>query len=475
VSDMDTVNLLIDSSTVLATQEYVDDKLLEHEQSRRHPDATLKAKGFTQLSSATNSESEALSATPKAVKAAFDKALAADENAKTANDNAGKANENANTRLEKNKNLSDLPNKAQARKNLELGTAATSNVQTSQTDSALGAVMLVPAFGLGGTVPRLAAASGASYDNIPTNLPTGFYTHQVAGGPFAHSITLRQDGGGVTSDRHFIIPSQPTDKIAVRWDGGTAFAYQYFYTDKNKPTSEDVNSIARDGCRVAGFVNDNKAEPYMRHTTSNDVVRLLPISGGTVGNLIVQNQIQVGGIGNGVLNIGDTDSGLRSSKDSQVDLYANGKLMGFWNTTAFSFTGQIIPTNYSNFDAKYQEKGNYTPAGQAYTKAESDVRFQPKGSYTPAGQAYTKAESDTRYAKAVPFAGAGGVGTYTLVSTNTTQTLTFGKAMQGAKLAMLDANQHYYAGSSLAGTWIWLGHTLSIGGTWFFGMAYRSA
>ncbi|WP_282748730.1 phage tail protein [Hafnia paralvei] len=72
VSDMDAVNLLIDSSTVLATQEYVDDKLLEHEQSRRHPDATLKEKGFTQLSSATNSTSEVLAATPKAVKAAYD-------------------------------------------------------------------------------------------------------------------------------------------------------------------------------------------------------------------------------------------------------------------------------------------------------------------------------------------------------------------------------------------------------------------
>ena len=72
VSDMDTVNLLIDSSTVLATQEYVDEKLLEHEQSRRHPDATLKEKGFTQLSSATNSTSEVLAATPKAVKTAYD-------------------------------------------------------------------------------------------------------------------------------------------------------------------------------------------------------------------------------------------------------------------------------------------------------------------------------------------------------------------------------------------------------------------
>ncbi|WP_176206392.1 tail fiber protein, partial [Salmonella enterica] len=35
-------------------------------------DATLKEKGFTQLSNATDSESETLAATPKAVKAAYD-------------------------------------------------------------------------------------------------------------------------------------------------------------------------------------------------------------------------------------------------------------------------------------------------------------------------------------------------------------------------------------------------------------------
>lgn len=74
VSDIASVELSIDTSTVMATQEYVDEKLEEHEQSRRHPDATLTAKGFTQLSSATDSSSEALAATPKAVKAANDNA-----------------------------------------------------------------------------------------------------------------------------------------------------------------------------------------------------------------------------------------------------------------------------------------------------------------------------------------------------------------------------------------------------------------
>ncbi|EBZ0506488.1 phage tail protein [Salmonella enterica subsp. enterica serovar Braenderup] len=76
VSSVESVELSIDSTMVMATQDYVDDRLAEHEKSRRHPDATLKEKGFTQLSNATDSESETLAATPKAVKTAYDLANA---------------------------------------------------------------------------------------------------------------------------------------------------------------------------------------------------------------------------------------------------------------------------------------------------------------------------------------------------------------------------------------------------------------
>ena len=72
VTNTEAITLKIDPSVVLATRKYVDDKISEHEQSRRHPDASLTAKGFVQLSSATNSTSETLAATPKAVKAAYD-------------------------------------------------------------------------------------------------------------------------------------------------------------------------------------------------------------------------------------------------------------------------------------------------------------------------------------------------------------------------------------------------------------------
>ena len=90
ISNVASVELTIDASTVMATQDYVDDKIAEHEQSRRHPDATLTEKGFTQLSSATNSTSEKLAATPKAVKAAYD---------------------NAEKRLQKDQNGGDIPDK----------------------------------------------------------------------------------------------------------------------------------------------------------------------------------------------------------------------------------------------------------------------------------------------------------------------------------------------------------------------------
>ncbi|MEI7336864.1 phage tail protein [Pectobacterium carotovorum] len=74
VSSTDAVTLKIDPAVVLATRGYVDDALAEHEKSRKHPDGTLTAKGFVQLSNATNSDSDVLAATPKAVKAVNDNA-----------------------------------------------------------------------------------------------------------------------------------------------------------------------------------------------------------------------------------------------------------------------------------------------------------------------------------------------------------------------------------------------------------------
>lgn len=110
VSSTEAVTLKIDPAVVLATRQYVDSQLRAHEQSRNHPDASTTEKGFVQLSSSATSDSESQAATPKAVKIAMD---------------------NGSARLAKDRNLSDLPNTALARQNLELGDSSTRNVGTT--------------------------------------------------------------------------------------------------------------------------------------------------------------------------------------------------------------------------------------------------------------------------------------------------------------------------------------------------------
>ncbi|CDL83730.1 phage tail protein [Xenorhabdus szentirmaii] len=117
VSSADAVTLKVDPSVVLATREYVDDSIQKHANSRNHPDATLKEKGFVILSSAVDSASETHAATPKAVKATYDLARAADNN--------------ANGRLEKSKNGADIPNKDEFVKNLGLAETAKMPIGTT--------------------------------------------------------------------------------------------------------------------------------------------------------------------------------------------------------------------------------------------------------------------------------------------------------------------------------------------------------
>ncbi|HGB0343528.1 TPA: phage tail protein, partial [Salmonella enterica subsp. enterica serovar Virchow] len=117
ISDLSTINITIDSTTIIATNDYVDNSLKEHEKSRNHPDATLTDKGFTKLYSGVTSLDETMAATPKAVKIAMD---------------------NASARLAKERNLADLTNIPLARQSLQLGNSSTRNVGTTQGTVAAG-------------------------------------------------------------------------------------------------------------------------------------------------------------------------------------------------------------------------------------------------------------------------------------------------------------------------------------------------
>ncbi|ECJ2224236.1 phage tail protein [Salmonella enterica] len=117
ISDLSTINITIDSTTIIATNDYVDNSLKEHEKSRNHPDATLTDKGFVKLYSGVTSIDETMAATPKAVKIAMD---------------------NASARLAKERNLADLTNVPLARQSLHLGNSATLNVGTTPGTVAAG-------------------------------------------------------------------------------------------------------------------------------------------------------------------------------------------------------------------------------------------------------------------------------------------------------------------------------------------------
>ena len=86
VDNVGAIELSIDPGIIMATVEdvltvennvkdYTDGQVNDHAESRYHPDATLTEKGFTRLSSATDSNDEDKAATPKAIKTAIAEAI----------------------------------------------------------------------------------------------------------------------------------------------------------------------------------------------------------------------------------------------------------------------------------------------------------------------------------------------------------------------------------------------------------------
>ncbi len=117
-------------------------------------------------------------------------------------------------------------------------------------------------------------------------------------------------------------------------------------------------------------------------------VGALPITGGTVtGNVAVNGALTVGNGRKFEINSQNT-----STLNTALTLWGNADrptVLEFKDATSYHFysqrnkdgsitlqvNGQVTASNYGNFDARYQAKGSYTPAGEAYTKAQSDGRY----------------------------------------------------------------------------------------------------
>lgn len=288
-------------------------------------------------------------------------------NAKVACDNLGLTQtvELAAGALQKDKNLSDVPDKPKARKNLELGAAAIKDVVTSMTDTTTGRVPVVGWMGLGnvsyGAVPMGVTSQFLIYPASAPEVPANCAGFQAAYGesrraqivintmgevfsrfslsddvldkttPWAkHFTTLKPPTAADVSAIPFFgqipagtnlntltnygvwfnssnanatlalnYPSTQAGSLQVLKDAGSTQIYTEYqsgsqfrrgfyagtwspwrivYDSGYKPTPDDVNAIAQDGCRVAGFVNGNQDDPYMRYTASNTVVRLMTSS-----------------------------------------------------------------------------------------------------------------------------------------------------------------------------------------------------
>ena len=418
VSDIESVELTIDTSTVMATQDYVDDKLAEHEQSRRHPDATLTAKGFTQLSSATDSASESVAATPKAVKAAYDlaKGKYTAQDATTAQKGIVQLSSATDSASE---TLAATPKAVKAAYDLAKGKYTAQDATTAQkgivqlssaTDSASEALAATP------------KAVKAANDNANGRVPSG---RKVNGRALTSDISITAqdifngqtvsignaaDLNAYTTPGLYYQPANAQAQTGTNYPeanagslevykhagftqiyriynssrayirtlySGTWSAWTKQYDAANKPTAADVGAIPLAGSTAVTGIVRNSAE---FQTTSANSYRMVYGNYGAFwrqdgGNLYLM-----------LTNSGDQYGSYNSLRPLAISL-ANG----------YPTMSRLNLTDWTNFDARYQAKGSYTPAGQAYTKAESDARFQPKGSYTPTGTAYTKAESDGRF------------------------------------------------------------------------------
>ncbi|WP_057980794.1 phage tail protein [Escherichia coli] len=277
VSSTATVALTVDNTMVMATVDYVNDKLKEHEQSRHHPDASLTAKGFVQLSSATNSASETLAATPKAVKAAYDMAngkytaqdattaqkgivqlsSATNSTSETlaATSNAVKAAyDNAEKRLQKAKNGEDISDKDTFTKNIGACRAYSAELNIGGDSEAWTTAQLIFWLESQGAFnhPYWMCKGSWAYANNKVITDTGCGSICLAGAVVEvigtrGAMTIRITTPSTSSGEG--IPNAQFTYI----NHGDAYApgWRRDYNSRNKPTASEIGALPSDGTAVS--------------------------------------------------------------------------------------------------------------------------------------------------------------------------------------------------------------------------------
>ncbi|ECG8813118.1 phage tail protein [Salmonella enterica] len=411
-------------------EQQASDALRKHEQSRNHPDATTREKGFVQLSSETNSDSETLAATPKAVKAAMD---------------------NANGRLAKNSNGGDIQDKKQFARTIGAVTSTTITlgesgwfkiatvVMPQATSTAV--IKLYGGAGFNAGSPEQAAISelvlragngspvgitatlwrrspAAANEVAWVNTSGDTYDIYINIGQYAYWLIAQYD---YTGNANVTLHSTPEYSSAQPGNSTSGQTYT-LYNSLMKPTPEDVGALSVNGGRLNGplgigtdnalggnsIVFGDNDTGFKWHSdgvlgiyASNALVGYIDNSGLHMSVDVLTNGILRAGNGktltlssgnNSALNAGfslwgggERPTVIELSDDQGWHLYSQRRPDG---GIELSVNGNIYPGNYSNFDARYvqniqrgapvwpgkvDEYGpNEAPAGCFLTQARHD-------------------------------------------------------------------------------------------------------
>ncbi|EBA9055467.1 phage tail protein [Salmonella enterica] len=361
VSSVESVALSIDSTMVMATQDYVDDRLAEHEKSRRHPDATLKEKGFTQLSNATDSESETLAATPKAVKAAYDLAdgkytaqdattarkgiiqlsNATDSTSETlaATPKAVKvAMDNANGRLEKNSNGGDIPDKKQFARTI--GAVTSTNITFNDASGWYKIATVVMPQSASTAVIKLYGGAGFNVGYFEQAAISELVLRSGNGSPVGITATLWRRSPAAANEVAWVNASGDTYDIYINISQHAYWLIaQYDYTGNANVTlhSTPEYSSVQPGNSTSGQTY-TLFNSLMKPTPED--VGALSVNGGRLnGPLGIGTDNALGG--NSIV-LGDNDTGIKWHSDGVLGLYANNALVGYIDNSGLHMSVDVL-------------------------------------------------------------------------------------------------------------------------------------
>ncbi|EAQ4531382.1 phage tail protein [Salmonella enterica] len=298
-------------------EQQASDALRKHEQSRNHPDATTREKGFVQLSSDTNSESESLAATPKAVKTAMD---------------------NANGRLAKNSNGGDIPDKKQFARTI--GAVTSTNITFNNASGWYKIATVVMPQATSTAVIKLYGGAGFN---------VGLFEQAAIS-----ELVLRAGNGSPVGITATLWRRSPTSANEVAWVNTSGDNYdiyinigqhaywliaQYDYTGNSNVT---LYSIPEYSSVQPG--NSTSGQTYtlfnsLMKPTAGDV-GALPITGGQLnGPLGIGTDNALGG--NSIV-FGDNDTGFKWHSDGVLGIYANNALVGYIDNSGLHMSVDVI-------------------------------------------------------------------------------------------------------------------------------------